>query len=265
MRVFAPGVATRSFAWTPFSRLAVIALLLLGLAGCASAPGRTTEKDPWEKFNRKMFKFNDTLDHYALKPVATGYKKVTPSWFRTGVGNFFANVDQPVTVVNELLQGKPKQSGLGACRFLVNTVFGVGGLFDVAGRMGLPADNEDFGQTLAVWGMPSGPYLVLPILGPTTLRDGPARTLDYVGNALHYVDLNTVEELGLHAFSIVDTRARLLGTDSTLESAYDKYGIVHSAWIQRREYLIFDGNPPEPSLEDVPDDPGADEPPPATK
>jgi phospholipid-binding lipoprotein MlaA len=259
MRAFAAGIAKQACSPAPFHKF-VAALLLAALAGCASAPGRTTDKDPWEKFNRKVFKFNDTLDHYALKPVATGYKKVTPTWFRTGVGNFFANVEQPITVVNQLLQGKPKESGLDACRFVVNTVFGVVGLFDVAGRIGLPADSEDFGQTLAVWGVPSGPFIMLPLLGPSTLRDGPAKVVDYFGNALHYVDLNTGEELGVRAFSIVDARARLLGTDSTLESAYDKYGIVHSAWVQRREYQIFDGNPPEPALEDIPDDSGSDEP-----
>jgi phospholipid-binding lipoprotein MlaA len=227
--------------------------------GCASTPGRTTDKDPWEKFNRKMFKFNDTVDHYALKPVATSYKKVTPTWFRTGVGNFFLNVEQPITVVNQLLQGKPKQSGLDACRFVVNTVFGVGGLFDVAGRVGLPADSEDFGQTLAVWGVPSGPFIVLPLLGPSTVRDGPAKVVDYFGSTLRYIDLNTAQEWGLRAFSVVDARARLIGADSTLDSAYDKYGIVHSAWVQRREYLIFDGNPPEPPVEDIPDDSAIDE------
>ena len=257
MRAFAPGVAKNFNSLTLVLRL-IVALLLVGLVGCATAPGRTTEKDPWEKFNRKMFTFNDTLDHYALKPVATGYKKVTPAWFRTGVGNFFTNAEQPITILNQLLQGKPKASGLDTCRFVVNTVFGVAGLFDVAGRVGLPADNEDFGQTLAVWGVPSGPFLVLPFFGPSTLRDGPAKIVDFYSNGLHYIDVSTAEEWGLRAFSVVDTRARLLGTDATLESAYDKYSVLRSVWIQRREYMIFDGNPPEQPLEDILDDSGTD-------
>lgn len=220
------------------------------LTACATAPGRTTAQDPWAGFNRRVHAFNDGLDRAVIKPTAKAYKNVTPQWLRTGIGRVFAHVGYPTTMVNQLLQGKPKEFVQDTCRFVTNTVFGLGGLFDVADHVGLPAHDEDFGQTLARWGVPSGPYLVLPLLGPSTARDGPSKIADYFMSVTHHVDLSTEAEWGLRALDIVDTRAGLLSTDATLDSAYDKYGVMRDAWIQRREYQIFDGDPPVDEMDE---------------
>ena len=232
--------------------------LALAVTGCAATPGRTPlNNDPWEPMNRGIYRFNDELDRAVVKPVAKGYKAATPEWLRVRVGLFFANVGYPVTMVNQLLQGKPKLFAQDTGRFLANTVLGLGGLFDVADRMGMPAHDEDFGQTFAVWGVPSGPYLMLPVFGPSTLRDAPARIPSYFLGPYRYTHLSTPIELGARAAEMIDTRAALLSAESTLESAFDKYGLVRDAWLQRREYLIFDGDPPvEPLLleDDLPED-----------
>ncbi len=222
-------------------------LLLVSLAvlsGCATTPGRTTMNDPWKTMNRGVYRFNDGLDRAVLKPAATGYKAIIPQWIRARVGLFFANLETPVTMANQLLQGKPKLFAQDTARFITNSVFGIAGFFDVADRVGLPAHDEDFGQTLAVWGVPSGPYLTLPFYGPSTLRDAPARIPDYLLGPFRYVEASTAVELGAKAIETIDTRAELLSTDGTLDSAYDKYGVMRDAWLQRREYLIFDGDPP---------------------
>ena len=223
---------------------------LLVLAGCASTPGRTHDEDPWQGFNRGVYKFNDTLDRAALKPVAKGYRKVTPRWFRAGVGNFFSNLSYPATVVNQFLQGKPGMGTRDAGRFLVNTTLGIGGLFDVATRMGLQANDEDFGQTLAVWGVGSGPYLTLPFFGPSSLRDAPSRAFDYFLGPLEYVDIPWEAEWGMRSLDLVHSRSELLPLDSTLQNAYDPYGFIRDAWVQQREFAIFDGNPPPETLEE---------------
>ena len=234
------------------TRLVRMSLALFALAvmnGCATAPGRTTSDDPWTGFNRGIYKFNDGLDRAVLKPTAKGYKAVTPNWFRGMTGRFFANLSYPTTMINQLLQGKPKLFFQDTGRFITNTTLGLGGLFDVADRMGMPAHDEDFGQTLAVWGMPSGPYLMLPLLGPSTLRDGPAKVPDYFLGVTRHADVSTATEWGARGLEIIDERAALLATEATLESAYDRYGIMRDAWVQRREYQIFDGNPPDEPLE----------------
>src|SRR5215831_18186281 len=253
-----PSITTND-CMTPFHSAAirlpfVLALLFLTLAGCATTPGRTKSDDPWQGFNRGVYKFNDGLDRAILKPTAQGYKKITPQWFRGGVGRFFANLTYPATMVNQLLQGKPKLFVQDTCRFVTNSVVGVAGIFDVADKMGLPAHDEDFGQTLARWGVPSGPYLVLPLFGPSNVRDAPSRIADYFLGVLTYVDVPWKATWGARALNIVDDRAALLSAESTLESAYDKYGVMRDAWVQRREYLIFDGNPPEEKIEEFPDD-----------
>jgi phospholipid-binding lipoprotein MlaA len=247
-------------ALAPARTLAVTTMLLLA-AGCASTPGRTRGDDPWQGFNRGMYKFNDTLDRAALKPVAKGYKKITPSWFRAGVGNFFANLTYPTTIVNDLLQGK---AGLGfrdTGRFLLNTTLGVGGLFDVGTPIGLEANDEDFGQTLAMWGVNSGPYLMLPFLGPSSLRDAPSRVFDYFLQPMTYADVPTEVEWGLRGLDLIHSRAELLSLDPTLQRAYDPYVFIRDAWVQQREFAIYDGNPPPETLEDVGEDEPAEEPP----
>lgn len=225
-----------------------IALLLL--SGCVTAPGRTTNSDPLQKLNRGVYKFNDVLDKATLKPVAKGYQKITPQWMRTGVSNFFSNLGEPWTIVNELFQGKPKAMGQQTGRFLINTVLGVGGLFDVASRMNLTESKEDFGQTLAVWGVPSGPYVVLPLLGPSSIRDGFGRIPDYFGHPLSYANVNWKIRTGLAAVDAVSAREKLLSIEGVLNKAYDPYSVVRDVWVQQREYEIYDGNPPQPKDDD---------------
>jgi phospholipid-binding lipoprotein MlaA len=229
--------------------IAVLGVLLMS-AGCASTPGRTHDEDPWQGFNRGVYKFNDAIDRAALKPVAKGYRKITPRWIRTGVGNFFSNLSYPATFVNQFLQGKPGLGFKDTGRFLVNTTIGIGGLLDVATKMGLEAHDEDFGQTLAVWGVGSGPFLNLPFLGPSSLRDTPSRAVDYFLGPLEYVEIPWETEWGLRAIDLVHTRSELLPLDATLQKAYDPYAFIRDAWVQQREFAIFDGNPPPETLEE---------------
>jgi phospholipid-binding lipoprotein MlaA len=234
---------------------AVALLACLVLAGCAS-PGQRVKSDPLEPMNRGVFRFNDALDRAALKPTAKAYVKVTPGWFRTGVGNFFTNLAGPTTIVNQVLQGKLVAAGQDTLRLLINTTLGWGGVLDVASGARLPQHEEDSGQTLGRWGVPPGPYLVLPLVGPATLRDAPARIADEFTRPLHWYNRDNVRwgSLGL---SLLDTRARLLPLDKTLDDAYDRYAFIRNAFLQRRQYLVYDGNPPEDPIEEDPEaDPG---------
>jgi phospholipid-binding lipoprotein MlaA len=239
-----------------FLEAALATLRLLGLtgvlliaAGCAT--GRTMPSDPLQGLNRGVYKFNDTLDRVALKPTAKGYRAITPRWFRAGVGHFFSNLIYPTTIVNQILQGKAVLGLRDTGRFLLNSTIGIGGLIDVATPLGLEANDEDFGQTLAVWGLSSGPFINLPLFGPSSLRDAPSRIVDYFLDPLTYVDLSTGAELGARALDLVNTRVELLSVDSTLQSTFDPYAFVRDAWAQQREFEIFDGSPPEETLEDV--------------
>jgi phospholipid-binding lipoprotein MlaA len=208
--------------------------------------------------NRGIYGFNEGLDHAVVKPVAKGYKFITPGWFRGAVGRFFANLEEPLTIANQLLQGKPLLFLQDTGRFVTNTTLGVGGLFDVADHMHMPAHDEDFGQTMAVWGVPSGPYFVLPFFGPSTLRDAPMRIPEFFVGDLKYLGASKAAQWGALGLEVIDTRASLLATDATLDSAYDKYGVMRDAWIQRRVYLIYDGSPPEETLELLPDESDSD-------
>lgn len=240
---------------SPFHVLCLLMTVAI-LGGCATAPGRTTSEDPWEGMNRRIYKFNDAVDRATLKPVAKGYRKITPQWMRTGIRNFFENLEMPWVMVNELLQGKPGLMAQQTCRFVINSTVGLGGFIDVASKFDLAAENEDFGQTLAVWGISSGPYLMLPIFGPATVRDGIGRGPDYYGRPLHYADIPWETETGLSALDATQSRDALLSTEEALGQAYDRYGIIRDAWLQRREYLVYDGAPPEPEPEA---DPALDE------
>lgn len=232
-------------------RAAGLLLVLSITAGCAATPGRTPlGQDPLEGLNRGVYKFNDAIDRAALKPVAKGYKKVTPNLIRRGIGNFFANLEYPITIVNQFLQGKPGTGLKDTGRFLLNTTLGIGGLFDVATPMGLDAHDEDFGQTLAVWGVGSGPYIHLPLLGPSTLRDAPSRVFDWFLDPLTHADITWEEEWAQRALEVVHTRAELLTLDPTLERTFDPYAFIRDAWLQRREFEIFDGNPPPEELDE---------------
>ena len=246
-----------TLAAAPLRALLLIPVLAV-LGACAATPGRTVNDDRYESFNRGVYKFNDTVDRATLKPVARGYKKITPQWMRRGVGNFFANLEYPGVAINQFLQGKGKTGLRDTGRFLLNTVLGVGGLFDVATAVGLEANDEDLGQTLAVWGVQSGPYLTLPLFGPSSLRDAPSRMLDFLFDPLTYTEIPWEAEWGMRAVDLVHSRAELLALDPTLERAYDPYVFVRDAWVQRREFEIFDGNPPPETLDDEFGDEAAD-------
>jgi phospholipid-binding lipoprotein MlaA len=230
---------------------ALIAFVVLASAGCATT-GDRTPSDPIEGFNRGAYKFNDALDRGVLKPTAKAYVKVMPGWFRTGVGNFFMNLKGPGTIINQLLQGKFREAGQDTGRFLLNTTFGLGGVIDVATMNELPQHDEDFGQTLGKWGVPPGPYLVIPFLGPATVRDGPSRIADTFLEPLYWYDNDEVR-WGSLALSLIDDRARLLPLDDTLAETYDPYAFIRDAYLQRRQYLVYDGEPPEEPLEEFED------------
>ena len=235
-----------------------LVLLSLLLAGCAGTQNRHTdpENDPWEGFNRKVYAFNDGMDT-VVRPVAVGYDKIMPDPFQRGVGNFFRNLDTPVTFVNQVLQGKFRQSGSSIGRFLLNSTVGLLGFFDVATKVGMPYYNEDLGQTLAKWGYEDSRYLMLPFFGPSTFRDGTGRLADSyihpVGRAIHGRN-----KWGLLIFRGIDQRARFLEQDGELEQAYDPYVLMRDVWLQNRQYQIYDGDPPMTDydlyLEDYPEE-----------
>jgi phospholipid-binding lipoprotein MlaA len=214
----------------------MIVLLSLLLTACAGTQSRNTdpEKDPWEGFNRKVYAFNDGLDRVIVRPIAVGYDKIMPDPFQRGVGNFYRNLDAPVTLLSQLLQGKFKQSLDSLSRFVMNSTIGLLGFFDVATKFGIPFYNEDLGQTLATWGYTDSRYLVLPIFGPSTFRDGFGRLTDSfihpVGRAIHGRN-----EWGLWIVRGIDQRARYLEQDGELQQA---------VWMQNRLYQIYDGDPP---------------------
>ncbi len=220
--------------------LPVMILAVLSPFGAALA--EDTEEnpvDPWEGFNRSMFAFNDTLDTYFLKPVAKGYRAVTPDPVENSVSNVFDNLGEVRNVLNDLLQGKWAQAGNDSGRFLINSTIGLAGLFDVAGKMGLEkSDGEDFGQTLATWGVGRGPYLVLPFFGPSNVRDGLSRPVDIYSDPITYIDdvptRNTITGVGL-----ISSRAGLLQGEDLISG--DKYLFIRDAYLQRREFLIKDG------------------------
>lgn len=231
---------------TRLTRLAMIASCLV-LAACASTSkvddvaqeSVEPPKDPWEGFNRKVFTFNDTLDRFFLKPVARSYRFISPDFVETGVSNFFDNVGEVPNMFNNALQWKWRKVGNSTGRLLVNTTIGVGGLFDVARHAGLPKeDPESFGQTLSYWGVNRGPYVVLPFLGPSTMTDTVAMPADWFMDPLSYVENNEVR-YGVKALDIVQTRAGLLEAEKLISG--DKYVFIREAYLQRREYLVADG------------------------
>ncbi|WP_254200776.1 VacJ family lipoprotein [Lysobacter sp. MMG2] len=194
--------------------------------------------DPWERYNRGMHKFNNAVDRTVARPLARGYVKVVPRPFRLGVSNFFNNLGQPVSAINALLQGKPKQAGQSLGRFLLNSTLGIGGIFDPASDAKLPNKSEDFGQTLGIWGWKNSRFVELPLFGPRTLRDSFGMVGDAPLSPLRQVEADRVR-IPLQGLQLVDVRAQLLATDSFREGAEDDYTLVRDAWIQRRNYQIF--------------------------
>ena len=229
----------------------LLSLLFLFISGCASVATPPPADDPFERYNRAMYRFNDTVDKAVLKPVAKGYEKVVPQPVHTSVTNFFSNLDDVVVTLNDLLQGKVRQAGSDLSRLVWNSTVGIGGLFDVATHLGLPKHNEDFGQTLGKWGVGPGPYLVLPFLGPSTVRDTTALPVDWESNPLtHYYNVNKNVYWQVKTLDVIDTRAGLLHASSILEQAsLDEYAFMREAYLQRRQNLVYDGNPPQPEFD----------------
>ena len=230
-------------------------LAVLLLAGCATV-AHPDPRDPWESYNRAMTQFNDGVDKAVIKPVATVYKEVLPTPVRTGVGNFFGNLGDAWSFVNNVLQAKAEGALHSFWRVAVNTTIGIGGLFDPASEMRLVRHREDFGQTLGRWGADSGPYLVLPILGPSTLRDTIALPVDYLGRPqaqIHDVPVRN----SLTALETIDTRARLLGVEQLLDqAALDPYSFQRDAYLQKRRSDIHGGEAPDEERYDL-DEPAA--------
>ncbi len=222
--------------------LLVMVVFSLAVGGCATTSVTDPDNpDPWEKYNRKVFRFNKALDDAILKPVAKGYQAVTPDFVEKGVSNLFANLFDLSSSLNNLLQGKPAVAGSDAARFVINSTLGVLGLFDVASKTGLTKHQEDFGQTLAVWGLKSGPYLMLPFIGPSTLRDAPALAVDYYTYPLAYVN-HDLTRWELTATYYVDQRSYLLYAEEAIGTEFfDPYAVLRDAYLERRAILIADG------------------------
>lgn len=222
-----------------------LGLLLLMLAGCASVPLEEQDpRDPFQRFNRAMYTFNDGLDTTVLKPAAEIYQGVMPTAVNRAVTNFFGNLTDVIVAVNDLLQGKIRDAAEDTMRVVYNTTFGVLGLFDVARYMDLPKRDEDFGQTLGVWGVKSGPYLVLPFFGPSSGRDTVGLVADRFTHPLGLVTPES-DQLMLYGLNVVDTRADLLRAERALAgAALDPYVFLREAYLQRRQRLVYDGNPP---------------------
>lgn len=216
-------------------RFVVIALLAWLLSPAAQAEPL---EDPWESWNRKVFAFNEMLDTWVMKPVATGYQFITPEVVDQSISNGFHNIGELPSSLNALLQGKPGHSGTAVLRFLINSTMGIFGLFDVATVIGIPAQREDFAQTLAVWGVPSGNYLMLPLLGPSTLRETSGLALDVYSSPLN-LEPDQWTRYGLWVLRVVDGRADMLKAESLISG--DRYVFFRDAWWQQRQYLIHDG------------------------
>jgi phospholipid-binding lipoprotein MlaA len=249
-----------------FAALFLPLLLALTLGACASsppaapgsaaaAPMGTNPADPWEAFNRKMFSFNDAIDGAILKPVATAYRAVVPELVRQGVGNVLSNIGDVWSAANQLLQGKLEHGLNMGMRVLANSFFGLGGLLDPATEMGLTRRSEDFGQTLGVWGIGPGPYLVLPLFGPRTVRDTFGTLVDrnFEPSTL---PSHSDGRYAVTALALINTRTNFLSMTEALDSvALDRYTFVRDAYLARRLDAVYDGSPPMEKFEDEPDSP----------
>lgn len=228
--------------------IAMAATLAL-CSGCAgSIPAAPKDQraptDPWEPLNRRVSNFNDAVDSVSLKPLAKGYQAVLPQTMQRGIANFSNNLFGPLYIINNLLQGKFKRSLSETGRFLANSTWGILGFVNVGADLGMETYREDFGQTLAVWGVPDGPYVVIPILGPRTLRDATMIPLNFLADPLYHYK-NDIARRWIYGVRLVDVRARLFSVDALLEDSFDRYLTVRESYLQNRKYLIHDGNPPE--------------------
>ncbi len=228
----------------------LVLLFCFLLAGCATVADNG-DGDPMESPNRAFHSLNKTLDKAIVGPVSEAYVWITPEILRTSIGNFFSNLGTLSVVLNDLLQGKFEQGVEDAGRFIVNSTFGIGGLFDVATGVGLERHNEDLGQTFGVWGAGEGAYLELPVLGPNSVRDAPDLVSSTYTNPLYYIFQSSVS-LPLTVLKLIDDRARLAGAIRLRDkSALDTYIFTREAYRQRRTHLIYDGNPPDDAFDDL--------------
>ena len=224
--------------------LSLVGVLVLGACSTLGAKSQGQKLDPWENWNRKVFTFNEDLDTAVLKPAATAYSKFVPQVVRQGIGNFFGNAADAWSFVNNMLQGRVEAGGKDLIRFGTNTVFGLGGVIDVASEIGLYHQYEDFGQTLGRWGVGAGAYIVWPLLGPSTVRESFALPFDRAVSPALVIN-GGAWQLGLAGLQIINTRADLLGASRVLdEIALDRYTFVRDAYLQRRRSLISDGEAP---------------------
>lgn len=215
--------------------------ILLSLGGCAGKP--ENKDDPLEGWNRGVYKFNKAVDTVIAKPLTKGYQAVTPDLVEDGISNLFSNLEDVPNMLNNLFQGKIKDSFSDLGRFIINSTIGIAGLWDPASSMGMEKHNEDFGQTLGAWGVESGPYIMLPFLGPSTLRDTVSYPVDSITDLINQVDhIPTRNQIKL--VELVDTRADLMQFEDQLEDAIDEYAFVRDFWLQNREYKVLDGNIP---------------------
>ena len=229
----------------PRSRRMAVALVATALVGLSGASAHAQVSDPLEPVNRVIFSFNDKVDTYVLRPVAQTYVNIVPQLVRTGVSNVFGNVGDMFSAVNSLLQGKKEKLGNDLGRVLVNSTFGLGGIFDVAGYADVEKGNEDFGQTFGYWGIPAGPYLVIPFLGPSNIRDATGLVIQRYIDPVNQVTPDSAR-YELWGLRVIDARAGLLGTEDLVAgAALDRYTFIRSAYSQRRRSLIFDGKPPK--------------------
>jgi phospholipid-binding lipoprotein MlaA len=242
--------------------LATLLLILptLLLPGCANREqiAREEIKDPFEPVNRGIYRFNDAADRYVLRPVAKGYRDGLPPQFRNGIRNFFNNLQEPITILSDLLQGKLAQGARDTGRFVLNSTVGLAGLFDPATEIGLSRNDEDMGQTFRVWGLPEGPYLMVPFFGPYTLAHGVGALAE--GPVSPFLATEPATGVALYALDSVDDRSRLLDADEEYRNSYDPYLFLRDTYWQNRRYRILDGNVPEDDLYlDEFDDEGEDE------
>lgn len=239
-----PGRLVRTAGW--------VALLLVALLqGCASVPN-PDPRDPMESWNRGVYGFNDALDRAVVKPVATVYRGALPQWMRSGVGNFFNNLEDVWSIVNNALQLRGRDTGDSIGRVMVNSTVGVVGLIDVASELNIERHTADFGLTLGRWGVGAGPYFVLPLLGPSTMRSVVALPVDWKGNLVNQVT-DDATRYGLAGLNLVDTRATYLQAGSVVEeAALDQYSFIRDSYLQRQRNRVYDGNPPEEDTESAP-------------
>jgi phospholipid-binding lipoprotein MlaA len=234
---------------TRLIRAAAGALALVLLAGCATT-NMGTPGDPLERMNRATYRFNNSVDKAVLRPVARGYREHVPEVVQRGIDNFLENLAYTTTIVNDLLQLKIKDTLTDIGRFTVNSTLGIGGILDPATHFGIPKNDEDFGQTLGRWGMPAGPFVVIPLLGPSSLRDAPSLYVDAQTDFRFTLDIDSTTKWALAGVSLVNRRAELLPYDASFDSAYDRYALIRNAWLQRREYQVKDGEVEEEPIED---------------